>query len=333
MRKDEAMSSLRVAYVGTGGNAQGHLKRLAAMEAVRIVGCCDVVWERAESSANAYGGQAFTDALQMLDAVSPDVCYFSLPPFAHTGVETVAAERGIHIFVEKPVVMDLEQGLQTKAALDQSGAYSCVGYQLRYNANADALRAFLKDKRIGMAVSERWGGIAGGPSHWWRVMEKSGGMLHEQATHQLDLLRYFAGEIVEVHKLESALINTDQEHHTIPDCEVALLQYASGAIGYITTTSSLIHGGGGSRIELLVEGHLRIQYGEGIRVLPEGAATIPPTTQPVPSSIDEAFIQAILTQNRSLIRSDYTDGLKTCAVTLAANESARTGRPVRVPTI
>lgn len=327
------MSPLKVAYVGTGGNAQGHLRRLATMETVQIVGCCDVVEERAQSAAHTYGGQAFTDAVAMLDAVKPDVCYFSLPPFAHTGVETIAAERGIHIFVEKPVVMDLEKGLETKTALEKSGAYSCVGYQLRYSPHADGLRAFLRGKRIGMAVSERWDGIAGGPTHWWRVMEKSGGMLHEQATHQLDLLRYFAGEIVEVHKLESAFLNTDQENHTIPDCEAVLLQYASGAIGYITTTSSLVHGGGGTRIELLVEGHLRIQYGDGVRVLPEGAATISPSTEPIPSSIDDAFIQAILTKNPSLVRSDYADGLRTCAVTLAANESARTGKPVRVPAI
>ena len=80
------MASLKVAYIGTGGNAQGHLKRLAAMEAVSIVGCCDVAAERAESSANAYGGKAFTDGLKMLDEVAPDVCYFSLPPFAHTGL-------------------------------------------------------------------------------------------------------------------------------------------------------------------------------------------------------------------------------------------------------
>ena len=229
--------------------------------------------------------------------------------------------------------METKQGLKTKAALDKSGAYSCVGYQLRYNANADALRAFLRGKRVGMAVSERWGGIAGGPTHWWRVMDKSGGMLHEQATHQLDLLRYFAGDIVEVHKLESAVINMDQENHTIPDCEVVLLQYANGAVGYITTTSSLINGGGGSRIELLVEGHLRIQYSDGAKVLPDGAAVITPSTEPVPASIDDAFVQAILTKNPSLVRSDYTDGLKTCVITVAANESARTGRPVRVPTI
>ncbi|MBM3215353.1 Gfo/Idh/MocA family oxidoreductase [Candidatus Poribacteria bacterium] len=327
------MSTLRVGYVGTGGNAQGHLKRLAAMEGVEIAACCDVSEERAKSSAATHGGQAYTDARKMLDEVEMEVCYFSLPPFAHEGVEIAAAERGLHIFVEKPVVMDVETGVATKEAIDRAGVFSCVGYQLRYNSNADGLRTFLADKRVTLAVSERWGGIAGGSTHWWRVMDKSGGMLHEQATHQLDLLRYFAGDIVEVTKLESLRVNTDQENHTIPDAEVVLLQYASGAIGYITTTSALTNGGGGSRIELVVEGHLRIQYADGVRVLPDGAATVPIPPTPQPTSIDDAFIQAIRTNDRSLVKSDYTDGLKTCLVTVAANQSAREGKPVRVTAV
>ena len=178
----------------------------------------------------------------MLDSVETDACYFSLPPFAHTGAETEAASRGIHIFVEKPVCMDMETGLATKEVLDKTGAISGVGYQTRYNRHLNAVREFVKDKTIGMAVTERWGGIAGGPSHWWRVMEKSGGMLHEQATHQLDMLRFCAGDVSEVFALHAHRINNAQENHDIPDAEVVTLQFMSGAVGYITTTSALIKG-------------------------------------------------------------------------------------------
>jgi predicted dehydrogenase len=303
------------------------------MPEVEIVACCDVVEERACTSAETFGGAVHTDYRRMFDDVQMDVCYFSLPPFAHTGAEELAAGGGLHIFVEKPVVMELETGLRTKEAVERAGVLSCVGYQSRYSRHADALRAFLSGKRVTMACSERWGGIAGGPTHWWRVMDKSGGMLHEQATHQLDLLRYFVGEIVEVYKKEALQVNADEENHTIPDAEVVALQYASGAVGYITTSSALTRGGGGSRIELIVEGHLHIQYGDPPRVLPDGAGTVPPSEAPVPESIDDAFIQAILRQEPALIRSDYADGLRTCAVTIAANQSAREGKPVRVPSV
>ncbi|MAF10911.1 oxidoreductase [Candidatus Poribacteria bacterium] len=326
---------LRVGYVGTGGNAQGHLRRLAAMDEVEIAACCDISEDRAKSSAAEHGGVAHTDWRRMLDDVDLDVCYFSLPPFAHEGAEAAAAARGLHIFVEKPVVMEMDRGYETKEAIDKAGVLSCVGYQLRYQPAASAVRDFLADKAITMAVTERWGGIAGGPDHWWRVMSRSGGMLHEQATHQLDLLRMFAGDVVEVYKKEALRVNTDAENNTIPDAEVVMLEFASGAIGYITTSSALTDGGGGSRIELIVEGHLRVQYGlgDGPVVLPKGAAEIPEYPHALPGSIDEAFIQAIQQNDPSIVLSDYTDGLKTCAITVAANESAQTGRPVRVPVV
>lgn len=325
------MANLKVSYVGTGGNAQGHLRRLSSMEGVEIAACCDVIEERAQASAEKYGGKAFVNWRRMLDSVETDACYFSLPPFAHEGAETEAASRGIHIFVEKPVCMDMETGLATKAALDKSGALSCVGYQTRYNRFLNAVREFVKDKTIGMAVTERWGGIAGGPTHWWRVMDKSGGMLHEQATHQLDMLRFCAGDISEVYALHALRINNEQENHDIPDAEVVTLQFAGGAVGYITTTSALIKGGGGSRVELIVEGHLRVQYsGNSSRILPENAGPLPEYEEPLPASIDHAFIEAIRTGDQSIVKSDYTDGLKTCAVTIAALESAASGKPVPV---
>ncbi|MBT3268559.1 Gfo/Idh/MocA family oxidoreductase [Candidatus Poribacteria bacterium] len=326
---------LRVGYVGTGGNAQGHLRRLAAMDGVEIGACCDISEDRAKSSAAEHGGEAHTDWRRMLDGVDLDVCYFSLPPFAHEGAEAAAAAQGLHIFVEKPVVMDMDRGYETKEAIDKAGVLSCVGYQLRYQPAAHAVRDFLADKAITMAVTERWGGIAGGPDHWWRVMSRSGGMLHEQATHQLDILRMFAGDVVEVYKKEALRVNTDAENNTIPDAEVVMLEFASGAIGYITTSSALTDGGGGSRVELIVEGHLRIQYGFGDTpvVLPKGAAEIPEYPHALPASIDDAFIQAIQQNDPSIVLSDYTEGLKTCAITVAANESAQTGRPVRVPVV
>ena len=325
------MAALKVSYVGTGGNAQGHLRRLSEMEGVEIAACCDIREERAQASAEKYGGTAYQDWRAMLDEAEMDVCYFSLPPFAHEGAEAEAASRGIHIFVEKPVSMDIETGLAVKEALDRSGALSCVGYQTRYNKHLNAAREFLKDKTIGMAVTERWGGIAGGPDHWWRVMDKSGGMLHEQATHQLDMLRFCAGDIAEVYALHARRINNEQENHDIPDAEVVALQFESGAVGYITTTSALIKGGGGSRVEFIVEGHLRVQYNGGsVKVMPDSAGPVPDYDEPLPPSIDHAFIEAIRQNDPSIVRSDYTDGLKTCAVTIAALESAASGKPARV---
>ena len=324
---------VKIGFVGTGGIANSHLRNLVEMENVRIAALCDIDESRVNAAVERYGGQAYTDYREMFDGVDLDAVYFCLPPFAHSDAEIIAVERGFHLLVQKPVVLELETGVRIAEAIEKSGVISCVGYQRRYSNAAIATRDFLKDKTVGMVACHRWGGIAGGPSHWWRVMEKSGGMLHEQATHQLDTIRYTAGEIVEVYKIDALQINVDQENHTIPDAEVVTLQFESGAVGCISTSSALINGGGGSRTDFIVQGHYTLQLsGDDVRVIPEGAATVEVPDRE-PQSIDEAFIQAIQTGDRSLIRSSYADGLKSAAVSIAANQSSREHRPVRVPLI
>ena len=100
-------------------------------------------------------------------------------------------------------------GILIRDAIERAGVLSCVGYLLRYGAAAQATRQFCAGKAIGLVACDRWGGVPGDAGHWWRRMEISGGQLHEMATHQLDLIRWFAGEITEVHKREARLINRE----------------------------------------------------------------------------------------------------------------------------
>jgi predicted dehydrogenase len=326
-------------FVGTGGIAQHHLGELAKLEGVRIGAVCDVVEERARATAERFGGAVYTDYARMLDSETMDALYVCVPPAAHAPredgappPEILAAERGVHLFVEKPVCLDLEQGARARDAIARAGILSCVGYGVRYSAGAEVTRRFCAGRTVGMVACDRWGGVPGDAGHWWRQMAISGGQLHEMATHQLDLIRFFAGEIVEVHKREARLINCDLENFTVPDSEVVSFQLAGGGIGVITTSCALVDGGGQGRLELLLDGHLRLQYGNPPRLFPENAAELPAVTEPVPT-IDAAFVDAIRRRDPAPIRSPYADGLKTAAVTIAANRSAQEGRPVAVPAL
>jgi predicted dehydrogenase len=323
---------VRIGFVGTGGIANNHLSRLAEIEAAQIVALCDVAEERVQEAGHRWGGKTYTDYRQMIEAETLDGLYVCVPPFAHENAEIQAAQKGIHLFVEKPVVLDLELGIRIKEAVEKAGIITSVGYGMRYSANADAARAFLKGKRVGMVGCDRWGGVPGGPTHWWRVMDKSGGQLHEMATHQLDLIRFLVGEITEVYKKEGREVNRGLENFTVPDAEIATLQFAGGGVGYISTSCALVNGGGQGRLDIVLEGHVLLRYGREIQIIPEGAATVPVSPEPVPS-IDQAFVEGVRTGNRSLVRSPYGDALKSAAVTLAANQSAREGRPVAVPKV
>ncbi|MCD6359796.1 MAG: Gfo/Idh/MocA family oxidoreductase, partial [Armatimonadetes bacterium] len=191
------MDEIRVGFVGAGGNARGHMGRLAEIEGVRIVAIADVSRETAVGAADEYGATAYADHREMLDAEEMDALYVSIPPFARTDAEILAARAGIHLFVEKPVVLDMDKGFEILEAIQEAGVLSSVGYQLRLLDSTQRLRSYLAGRTVAMISSHRWGGLPGTP--WWRVMDQSGGQLHEQTTHQLDLMRYVTGdEVVEV---------------------------------------------------------------------------------------------------------------------------------------
>lgn len=325
------MSEVKIGFIGAGGNARGHMTRLSELDEAKIVAICDISEETAQSAIDEFGGVAYTDHHTMLDEAEMDALYISVPPFAHTDAEVLAAEAGLHLFVEKPVVMDVDHGLEILSAIRDAGTLSSVGYQLRLMETSNRIKAYLADRTVAMISSHRWGGLPGVP--WWRVMDQSGGQLHEQTTHQVDLMRYCTGhEIVEVYAKYDLLTMGDVESITIPDSQAAVFTFDNGTIATVTTSPMMTEGGGKSDLNFLLRdqivgwstGSVSVSGAEAPDL--EGEARELPDA---PANIDEAFVRAILADDQSIIPCSYEEGLRTADVTLAANESARTGQPVR----
>lgn len=314
---------VKVGFVGAGGNAQGHMERVAAIGGAKIVAVCDVAADRAEAAAGRYGARAYTDYRRLLDEAELDALYVSVPPFAHYDAEIRAADRGLHLFVEKPVAMTLEKGLEVWEAIARNNVLSCVGYQLRYFPHIEQTREFLADKNLVFAYAWRWGGLVGGP--WWQKMELSGGQLVEQSTHNLDLVRYWAGEVRSVYATYARRVHTHVAGMTIPDLQALQLEFASGAVGQFVTSCSGSPGGSG--FEFYLDGMKLTVDNWQPKLTPADAAPLDTTPRESPG-IDQVFIEAVKSGDGSKIKSPYLDALKTLDVTLAANRSAKERRPV-----
>ena len=319
------MKTVRVGFIGVGGKGLSHMHRLREVEGVQFAAVCDIRTELAEAVGSEYGAAPYTDHHEMLDREDLDALYVVVPPFAHNDAELLAAERGIHLFVEKPVVMDLDKGLEILEAIERSGIISSVGYQMRYLEVVTWIKEFLSDKTVAMIVAHRWGGVPQTP--WWRVMAKSGGQLVEQTTHQIDALRYLTNdEIVEVYAQYAQRALQDWDSFDIPDVYALTFRMRSGAVGNLTSSCTMVRSGGGGGLDFLLDDGLRLELRQReVRIYPD-AIEAPQFSSAAP--IDQSFIEAIQTGDGTPILSDYRDGLISCAVTLAANESARTGRPV-----
>ena len=315
--------AIKVGFVGAGGRAKSHMRALKELAGVQITAICDVVQDTADSVAADYSAGAYTDHREMLDKEDLTAMYVSVPTFAHTDAEILAAQKGIHLFLEKPVAPTMEKAVEILEAIRKAGVLSCVGYQVRYMGYVQQARRFLKDRAVGMAVVNRWGGLP--PTPWWKVMAQSGGQLVEQTTHQVDLMRYLVGEVEEVQAYYALRTLTDVSDLDIPDVYAVNMKFANGAIGSLSSCCALRNGGGNSGMQFILQ-NMRVGVGgRGMEVNPKDAAD--PGAMPESEDIDAVFMDAISRKDGSKILSDFEDGLRSLDISLAANRSAETGRP------
>jgi myo-inositol 2-dehydrogenase / D-chiro-inositol 1-dehydrogenase len=319
----------RVAFVGTGGISRVHIEPLSEMEDVVLVGFCDIDLSKAQAAAEPHGAKSYTNAAEMYDAEKPDAVYICLPPFAHGEAEISAAERGIPFFVEKPVSNSMETAIAVRDAVEKAGILTAVGYMNRHRQGAHRAKALLADDPAVLALGHWIGGAGGG---WWGQKHLSGGQLVEQTTHVVDLARFLLGDAVEVHARATKGFVTGIENYTNDDASLVSIQFESGAIANITSCCAVGVGGGVGLTVHAQRAHLVFRdWAMHLRI---GHQDSEPEDIPGEDSIftigDQRFIHAIRTGDTSHIYSPYADGLKSAQITIAANESIETGKPVKI---
>ena len=229
---------VRVGFIGVGGVAQVHLRSLESIEGARIAAVCAASGESAHAVARKYEGcRAFDDHRRMLDEVELDAIYVCLPPGSHTGQEIDVAERGLSLFVEKPVGLDPALTRRTRDVLDRQNILTSVGYHWRYLDVTDAARAELAGRHVALAVGYWVGGMPG--TSWWRVRAQSGGQAVEQTTHIFDLCRYLIGEVATVFGGASRGQFAETPGYDIDDASACTLLFRGGAVATIVSTERM----------------------------------------------------------------------------------------------
>ena len=344
--------TVRIGFAGTGGIAGAHLINLVRIPDADVVALYDVDKERCELAMRRINGQqdqlvrpgtpeprklkakVYTDLKAMLSEAGLHALYICVPPFAHGDLEFAAIDAGVAVFVEKPVALSVDLSRQVADAIKKKNLVSASGYQTRYSEAADRAKELIANKPVGMALGFYLGGLPGTP--WWRVQAQSGGQLVEQATHTVDLMRWLVGDVTRVYSAGALHAMQDTPNFDIFDVATTTLHFASGAIGTISNTSILGSGtatGAPSGVHLLAQ-DLRLEiWGTTLKVTSPGRSEEFRWTSNTMMTEDQAFVEAVQRRDPTRVRSPYADAAKTLAVTLAAEESARTRKPVDVPQI
>lgn len=321
---------MNIGFIGVGGIAGNYLNSLDKIEGVSVTAICEINESRAQAIAQPRGARIYSDHKVMIEKEELEAIFIAIPPFAHSDQEITAAQKGINLFCAKPVAIDLETALKAQEAIKKAGIINNVGYMWRYSDLTSKADEIISGKKIGLALGYALVGVAGGPTHWWREKAKSGGQILEQATHIYDLTRYFCGDVIELHALGGRELIPDRVD--FEDVTTVNLKFASGAIGNVSSTSA-VKGGGRYAIELIgKDWHLNLQYAQNsLSGIVDGERFEFKATESGYYKQVEVFIEAVRAKNQALLKSSFADGVKSLALTIAANKALQSGKVESVP--
>lgn len=253
--------------VGAGVISSIHARAIASLPGARLVAVTDVEPDRAKSLAAAHDCAAEPDLDALLARQDVDVVCVCVPSGLHAEVGIRAAAAGKHLVVEKPLDVSLAAADRLLAAARQAGVVLTVISQHRFDRGLLELRRLLDDGALGRLVlgeaSTKWyRSQAYYDSAAWRgTWALDGGSLMNQGIHYADLLLWSMGPVAEV----TALFSTQTHKIEAEDAALAVLRFASGALGTIVTSTACLPGFA-QRLEISgTNGTVVIEDGEIIR--------------------------------------------------------------------
>ena len=216
-----------VGIIGAGYMGRTHAQHYSQLKGARVVAVCDVDQVAAQELAAEVGAELVTTNFREL-VTSPtlDVVSICTPDALHRGPAVAAAEAGKHILLEKPLATTREDAEAIINAAEQHHVVLALGFVSRFLKTYEAAHASVADGSIGRLMTISAKRLTGAGVRY----AKRDDVVDFLAVHDIDLLRWFGGEIRSVTALADTFVLREYEHrHTA----MLLLRFASGAIGYI----------------------------------------------------------------------------------------------------
>ena len=240
---------LRTAILGCGGFAHRHARTLQFLkDDFEMVAFCNRTIEKAATFSKQYtDGQApvFADHHQMFDQVPLDVVVICLPPYAHSDEVEIAANLGVHVFIEKPIALTSEQGWRMVNAAENAGIITQVGFMFRFGEAIEHLKTKIDSGDagpVGLMSARYFCNSLHSP--WWRKRDLSGGQLVEQVIHMVDLMRFLMGDAITAYSRQENIFHQDVEDYTVEDVSATIFSFPKGGVGVIYATNGEVAGRG-----------------------------------------------------------------------------------------
>jgi len=231
---------IKFAVVGCGSIGKRHVAVLDAEPNAELVAICDTDENRCKELSSLYGNiKYFTDYNTMINKIDADVINVVTPHTLHKKMSIDALDKGFNVLVEKPMALTLDDCKAMNDAAEKAGKILWVVKQNRYNVPVklakDAIDKGMLGKIFMIKCDILWNRYQGyyDESPWRGKIDKEGGALFTQASHFIDLMVWWCGDVVDV----KSHIETQNHSIETEDTGSAILNFSSGTVGSLNWTT------------------------------------------------------------------------------------------------
>jgi predicted dehydrogenase len=220
--------------VGLGKMGLSHHAIFNAHPGVKVAAACDQTAYLTDVLTKHTGLKCYDDYDRMLDGEGLDAVVIATPSKLHAGMVGKALDRGLHVFCEKPFVLDVADGERLASLAEAKGLVNQVGYHFRFvGAFQEAMRIVKSGGlgRIHHVRAEAYGPVVLRPKGgtWRSSKSEGGGALYDYACHALDLVNFVVGAPASV----GGVVLNSIFSRDVEDEVYCTLDYLDGATGQL----------------------------------------------------------------------------------------------------
>jgi UDP-N-acetyl-2-amino-2-deoxyglucuronate dehydrogenase len=232
---------MNLAIVGCGHIAKKHAEALQQIPAASLVAVCDYVAANMQPYVAQFGARAYGNYLEMLTNPEIDVVIICTPSGTHAKLAMQAAQAHKHVIVEKPMALTVSDAEAIIACCQANRVKLTVVHPNRFRPAVMALKEWMNHELLGKLshanATVRWNRNQAyyDQAAWRGTRSMDGGVLMNQAIHNLDLMLWLMGPIDEIQAYAATrLRNIESE-----DLATAVIRFQSGALGIVEATTNI----------------------------------------------------------------------------------------------
>ena len=329
---------MKILVVGCGSIGERHIRNLKRLSVDKII-ACDTNPERLALMKGKYGiiQETYTELQEAMDQ-GIDAVLICTPPSTHVPLALKAIDYNAHVFIEKTMSNSVDGVDELIKRASKNGLIICVGYNFRFHQGLKLVKDKVDGEEIGKIFFARaeFGQYLPDWRPWqdyrqsYTAKKDLGGGIILDGSHEIDYMRWLLGEVEEIFCFAGKISNLEVETEDVAEI---LLKLKSGAIGEIHL--DFVRPGYSRTCELIgEEGVIVWDYsGKLVRIYSSKTKkwnifNIDVDTNDMYIEEMKNFINSVSGNEKTLI--DGNEGRKTLQLALAAKESAKSGKVVKL---